>query len=700
MTSGITEESLVQIQRAIENLALDVDRIAAKYVDGVQRATKTAKSEFSSVKKEVIEGGDEIDRKFRQISNNQEFRIDILGKAVNKMFDRWDLRQKQVFREMDRQLTEARHGFRLAGEAMGLSGARGATQGIKSVTNSLVSQTIGSVPFGGLIGLILFGGKMEAEWAAQGQRIARAAAASSMNPSLGQGKATGDFKRYQAAFGASAGADMAAVRASMSEFGVRNTEMMETDSALSLKRSTNTVKEIGATAVRGFGNTVEDIAYALDVSFNQAPGTFGKQIGQAMQTAGRGIRSTKDDIVLLSAELRKLGVNVPQVMGQFIQMQLAMRMQRQSVDDLRRSYAAIRSGLGDGVLQGAKSQHLSQMALSGMQSAQGGITNMSDGLAAVISERIGGKSGIEAIMELRQGLAGKGGESFGQIAMALGGFAQESLGATRDDQTFGLSKVMGIDIEGARAIMAMKEAMDKGFGSEEDRLKAMEEATKQLNQAFAQKAAETSPWETAMLRATMAMAKVATSALSFLGIIATGINLLVRVASIPFGGSQQSAYKASKQAAQAMDSFLSERGIGQAASGIEDLRDIATGMAPKASRDAIAAPFNFTSQIMRATYQGVDAIEPVKNIKQEGLDFGKFFIDAVDAAAARDAARAAAAASPGAAGEAGGASQTGAASVPGARTKTTIKSKPGGGKVIQTELELEPDRASKPVVGN
>jgi len=584
----MSEETLLRIEHLVNSIALDVDRYTSNFVEGAQRSGRVMREEISKVKKETKSAGDDVDQMFDRISRQGVIRFNFFFDRVDKGFERWEMRQRQVFQEFNRHMTEARGSIGTIGEAMGASGAKGLYRGVTTVGQSLWSRTGGSTPFGGLIGLVLFGGKMEAEWAAKGQSIARAFAASTAHIGTPERqKATRDFVRYQYHFGESAGQEMAGVKSGFAEFGVSGKRAMD----------------LASISANGFGNTIEDIAYALDTKYKSAPGTFAKAIGSAMQSSGEHIRSTTDEVLLLQQSLKGISANAPMVTGQFIQMQAAMRMQRQSLDDLRTSFLAVRRGLGEGTLKGTDSVHLTAMTMSGMQAAQRAITGLSNGLAAVVAERMSpGTNGIDAIMAFRQGMAGRGGKTFGEAAAALGAIVKENIQGNRNAQVFGGAQLIGGDVEAMRAILALSDVEEKGFETQADRDKAMQDAMADLNDVFEQRAMETSPWEKAMFKASVHMAQLATASLAALGVIASGINLLIKIGMVPFGGSKADVMKASAGAEKAFALFFSEKGIGQAAKSMRGLGDVSASMLPKGEREAARIPFDFVAEILESTY--------------------------------------------------------------------------------------------------
>ena len=587
----VSEDALMRIEQLVSEIAADVDRFTGNFVDKFTTGTQVARDEVRKTKEEIKRSGDEVDQMFDRIQRQQRIRLSLAGRDVDKLFETWDMRQRQTFQEFERHMVQARAGIGTLGEAIGMSGARGIYAGASKML-STVTGAGSAGGFGGIIGLVLFGLKKEAEWAATGTRIARQFAQVGDVASESTRKAASDFVKFQYAWGASEG-ELAALTGSFAEFGISSSSAM---------------RQSGL-AVKGFGNTVMDAAFAMDNLYKAGAGTFGKQIGSVMASTGEDIRSATKDVVLLSSELRNLGVNVPQVSAQFIQMQSAMRMQRQGIDDLRRSFFALRGGLGEGMLKGMEPQHISSMAVSGLQAAQRAVSGLSDGLAAVIGETISGGSmtGIDAIMAMRQGFAGKGGQHFGQASLALGRMAQSSLGGTRDEQIFGLSKLLGGDLEAARAIMTMTESMSRGFASQEEETRAMNEATKELNQVFKARAAEASPWEQAMLRVTTHMAQIAAGALSFLGVIAAGIRFLVGAGGKVLGFTSDEEMREISQATnRAQNAFFSEGGIGQIASGVSGLGSVLASMSGNTELGGIkgrsvAAPFNLAAEIMRST---------------------------------------------------------------------------------------------------
>lgn len=584
----LSEEYLLRVEQLVERIAVDVDALTQKFVDGAVEASREVKEQVDKAEKHVKKKVDDIDHYFDNLSRQGIIRWSLMGRAADKTFERWDKRQKEVFREFDRHMTKARGTIGTFGDAIGVSGAKGIMNGAMSTVKQVWGATGGSGLFGGIIGLVLFGLKKEAEWAATGTRIARQFAQVGDVSSEAVKRATKDYIKFQYAWMASEG-EIAAVAQGFADFGV----------------SAATANRQAGVEAKGFGKEVFGISMALDNLTKAGSGTFAKVIGSAMQTTGDSIRSTTRDVVLLTQELRDLGANVPKTIGQFVQMQSTMKMQRQGLDDLRRSFALLRGGLEGGPLRGMSQQHVTEMSMSGMQAAQKSVMSLSEGMAAVIGERLGGMTGIDAILAMKQGTAGKSNEHFGQVAMELGKLAKETMGGTRNEQIFGLSKMIGGDIEAARAIMTIQEEMAKNQELGLDKQAAMTKATDALNSVFAARAAETSPWEKAMLRATTHMAQIAAGALSFLGVVAAGISVLVKAAGYSVGVvSKDSFQEAARAVIAANTEFFSDRGVGKVAAGVEGLGSVAASMLKGDAALAARSPFDMTARVLRSTYGG------------------------------------------------------------------------------------------------
>lgn len=486
----MSASELAEITQAIKSMALDVDRIADKIVGHATKIKTESVKAADEVEKETKKRLGSIEREFKRLQDEQIIRISLLGKEWDKAFEHMEKKWREVGQEIERHMTQARGAFRSAGEMLGMSGGGGIFSAAKGVANGLLSQ----LPMGGVLGMVLFGKMKETEFAARGHAAARQFEA------VGQ-VGVGVAKRFTGMVG-QLWANMMdegqirAIAGSFAQFGVAGDAVL-----------TKMGKK-----VKGFGDDVVGMSFAMDTLTNASAGTFAQAIGSAMQSSGQEIKKTTQDIAALGLEMRGTGVNVSQFILQLMQSTSALRFQAQGTDDLRKNVMALTAAYSGA---GIKGPRLGAMVTGGMQALMGGVGQLSEGLSAVIGQRIGARTGkkvggVDAIIAMQEGAAGQGGQFMGDVVKELGRMAKEiTHGGTEAQQKFALQKVApSLGIEGARAVVEINKAMEMDMAKGMTAQQAMDKHQNELNSAFKSKAQETSEFEKAMRRLTAQLLKV------------------------------------------------------------------------------------------------------------------------------------------------------------------------------------------------
>lgn len=522
----ISAAEIAEVSHAIKQIAFDVDRLATSIAGKVTKTKDEIIKASDDVSKRQERSLDIIEQRFKRFHEEEIFRINMGGEAWEKMADRVERKWKQVGAEMQRQLTEARGLTGRIGETLGMSGANS----MKTFAGSKMNELTAGLPFGGLLGLMLFGRMKEAEFAAQGRKIANQFLAVGDVSKGTAAKMAADGVKIWSSWMADPG-ELAAITGAFAQMGVSGGEAM---------------RKAGFEA-KGFGDTVFDAAFAMDTLTKSATGSFATAIGSAMQASGADIKAATADVTALGLELRNTGANVGQFVSALMQSQSGLRVQRQSVGDLREQYGLLREAFHG---LGGSREFQAQSTLKGVQAIAGGAGNMSEGLSAFLGQRIGartGKSvgGVDALIAMQEGQVGKGGAFLGEVTRELGRLAKESAGDDPNRQKFFLQKVApSLGVEGARAVLAINEQMEKDLAKGATSDEVIKSHLDDLNKAFSQRAEESSPYEKAMRQLTTQLVTIGAEMLkvTITGIMNAGDNMkdLLTIMS-PFSSAEESS---------------------------------------------------------------------------------------------------------------------------------------------------------------
>lgn len=495
---GMSVTEVAQIGDMLRDVTRNVELLTNKIVWGMEYISKEQvkfDKENDQVMKKVEERWYRLDRKIAGIYDRQVNKAadwaDKYVKRLDEIERRWHKIDRAIQKASQHHLSHGTGGLASrAGDMMGMSGSRG----LFSSAMGQIQQMSSMLPMGGLLGLALFGAMKETEWSA----AAHSAGRNFAQVGSGARAATKEISALARGLGPSFGMDPSALA---QELGAVASGLAAV--GISGKQSAEKLKDTG--------DSVLKTSFALDTLFKAGTGTFAQAIGQAFESTGDTIKETTRSVRDLALSLRDTGVNVVQTIGQLMQLTMGMRVQRQGVDDLSKQYFTLSKALAAGPMAGANASALGRATMAGLQGVAAGISGASEGIMAVLGERIsrrtgGQQSGIDAMIGWQEGLLGKGGPGsmMGQVVREMGAFAKEITGGgSRNEQIFALMKTNpALGFEGSRAIVEMNEQIAKGVPIE----KATAEAQQALKKAFVDRAAETSEFQKRLVQLTAALA--------------------------------------------------------------------------------------------------------------------------------------------------------------------------------------------------
>lgn len=427
--------------------------------------------------------------------------------------------------------------------------------GIQNSMAKLKGSILSELPFGGLIGLMVLGGKREEEVRAMGATVGRVFQQAGQAGRREMGLIGRDVRRLGVMLGkgpTGLAGEAASAAAAFAQAGID----IET-----------VVKGKFSEPIKGSRGSILEASMAIDALFKQASGTAARQMGELIRDFNQSAQESTRIIASVGLAARDSGTSVAAFTGSVMRSAQALRTQRVDIEEVAEAQLKFQKLL-ERDMPDVTRQFAAGYAERAIGQVTQGLAGMSVGLSAVIGERIsrrvpgmtGGQqvTGLEAYYALREGFRGRGqrGEQEGMFVESvreLLSLAQEN-GRTVEEQRFFLER-MGFGFEGAKAIVKVGQDTERTGNLNE----AIKNNQKDLNRAFIDRAAETSSFQRALLKIQNGIAKVGAG---LLAVTIAGIDSIVN--AIRYVGGMLSGDEAVKQASWKMleqSSEMSTRGM-------------------------------------------------------------------------------------------------------------------------------------------
>lgn len=376
--------------------------------------------------------------------------------------------------------------------ALGVTGERGIAGAAQSGLQT-IRGLMADVPFGGLLGFLMWGGVKNQEWEASVHRAMRQFSAVE---STWRGKSVG----------------LHSMMLSMKEKWLLDPQELASLTGAFAAGGAGT--DIAGAALgrglqppEGFSKNILGLSLALDTTANVATGTFAKHMVEAMAVSGDSAKDVARDIANITVGFKDANVNVGALMSNLLQMSVGLRFQRQGVADLAAVYKVAsdamvgRGGLYANTAEGRMGAAAYTQA--GMQSLAQSIGGLSVGMAAELARR-SGIGDIEGYIAVLEGKVGKPGKHFSTMIDAMGKLVRELAPGDEARQKFVAMNRFGVDIAGANVLVKIQDAMENELNLEE----AIEKHQDELNEAFRDRAKDTADWQKKMEQLTQGIALI------------------------------------------------------------------------------------------------------------------------------------------------------------------------------------------------
>jgi len=434
-----------------------------------------------------------------------------IGKELETEQQKWSSQIREIGKNWKQTVEEMRRegGIKgLVGEALPteITGAQSSIQKFKS---SVLSE----LPFGGLIGLMVLGGKKDEVTKAMGAEVSRVfqetgevgtrymneigKSVRSIGVALGTGPESmkGEFLSAAKAF---------------AQGGVEIEDVMKNKFEVPIRESRGTILETSV---------------ALDSLFKQGAGTAARQMTDMIKDFNMSASESARTVAALGLQARDSGTSVSAFMGSVMQSSQALRTQRVDITEVAEAQLKFQKILKEQGGPAMTQQFAAGYAERAIGQVTQGLANMGTGLTAVLGERItargglggGAVGGLEAYYAMREGFQGEGqgaGEQgiFVESIKELVSLTRE-MGGTKEEQRFFLEK-QGFGFEGSKAILDLADQIESVGDDEKAISKVIADNQESLNKAFVNREKETSDFQKALLKIQEGIAQLGAGLLS------------------------------------------------------------------------------------------------------------------------------------------------------------------------------------------
>jgi len=219
-------------------------------------------------------------------------------------------------------------------------------------------------------------------------------------------------------------------------------------------------------SIKGVRDSVVSLGTALDRTFEQAAGTAGKFAASLAVDTNGSLRETMNIVRDMGLAVRDTGLSFQQMQGAIMQVTGAMRLQLNSQEESLAVLEQIQDAQAGFEAQGMSAQRAGQLATAGVSGAAQALTGISEGLKAVMGQRMSGgdAQGLDAIMQFETGFRGGDleGEFFQTSMEEVLKMSNEIGGGERSAQYKVLKDMFGMNAEQAQAMLAIQRSTEEG----------------------------------------------------------------------------------------------------------------------------------------------------------------------------------------------------------------------------------------------
>ncbi len=215
--------------------------------------------------------------------------------------------------------------------------------------------------------------------------------------------------------------------------------------------------------IKGVKDNYMTFSFAVDKMFEMAGGTTANRMVSMMADYGKTLDQARESTLKLMMAGKDSGIGTQQFAKNVEDAGTVLQKYGFDIDSVIDLSVSLQEGFEK---MGVPRQFAGRQAALGLQQIAGAITGMSDDMAAFLGERMGYGEGLEARQKMMEAYSRVAkGDSSEELMGMIGKIASVALDQTGGDKTragFMLEKMMGVNITGAKTILMVKEAIDKG----------------------------------------------------------------------------------------------------------------------------------------------------------------------------------------------------------------------------------------------
>lgn len=519
-----------------------------------------------------------------------------LGDAAQNMEKEFETAQKGIISRIaniGEEWTNTVDEMRKAGGTKGIVGETLPRQlgGVQDTFKTFKQSMLSELPFGGIFGLMVLGGKRDEEVRAMGAKVSRLFQETGQVGRKEMQRVGNTVRQLGVELGKGPMGLAGEFEATASVFargGIQIEEVLQDDILGPIEKSRGSILET---------------TIALDSLFKLGAGTSARMMVDMSRNFNVGIEESQKLMASLGLQAREAGVSVSGFMQSVMRSSQVLRTQRVDITEVAEAQLKMKEIMEETGMERPMAARYAEEAVGQLTQ---GLAGMSTGLTSVLGERITARgglgerqvTGLESYYAMREGFAGEGQEPgeqgiFTQSIRELISLTQE-MGGTEHEQRYFLEK-QGFGIEGSRAIMEMSERIEdmKEMGADEkDINKAIEEHQGELKNAFVNREQETSDFQKALLKIQDGIAQIGAGLLSA---TVSGLQNLVEIGRLIWnyisGGPEEERdfilkemERNAKRSTQAVDKIM--EGVNQTFRGLEEGTATAIGFGSEGTRES------------------------------------------------------------------------------------------------------------------
>ena len=385
----------------------------------------------------------------------------------------------------------------------GADKAGGMFEGLQNLNRTLFA----GLPFGGILGVMLFGRMQEAEYFSKAQQAGQVLQRSGQLGGRIIGQLTADIRTLEQTIPGIAQNFMAA-NSAIAEMGFTGH-----DAATSIDQGLD-----------GARDTVLNLTVAMDRFFEVGAGESAKFAAQIAQNTNGSLKESVELVRDIGLAVQDTGISFNVMLGSIMQVTSALRLQTNELEEAKDIATAIQQAQAGFRAEGIADQRAGALAAAGLQGIAGALNNMRIGLKAVIGERMtqGRVTGLGAVRQFETGMRSME-ENPQFFRRAISEIIRMSHQEARGDvniQYEVLKQLFNLTAEQAQTLLAIQTATKEGLPLE----KATEQNMDALTKAFRDEGLKQSVFKQMINRLIQVVAKVGAS---LLDVIVSGLEMLV-----------------------------------------------------------------------------------------------------------------------------------------------------------------------------